>query len=162
LIFVTVGTHTQGFDRLVKNIDDLLLARKIKEKVIIQVGHGNYIPKECEWFRFTSYENFIKLCENSRLTITHGGVGSIISLLRLKKPTIVVPRLKKFNEHIDDHQLHITKELERQKKIIAVYDISNLINAINIAKKWKPSKIKSKNYIFHIIKNFIENQVNTN
>lgn len=156
LIFVTVGSHDQGFDRLIKAIDDLIRDKKIKEKVIIQTGHTEYVPQNCEWFKFTSYENFIELCRKSHIIITHGGVGSIMVSLKLKKPTIVIPRLKKFNEHIDNHQLQIVKELEKQKKIIAVYDVSQLNNAIKIAKSWSSYKIKFSNLVSTLIEEFIQ------
>lgn len=162
MMFVTVGTHTQGFDRLIEAVDNLIAIGEIKEKIIAQIGYGKYIPKNCKWVRFTSHDNFIKICKKSRVVITHGGVGSIISSLKLKKPTIVVPRLKRFNEHVDDHQLQITEQLEKQRRIIAVYNVSKLKNAINTAKKWRLSKVESKTHILDLIEKFIKDEVMSN
>jgi UDP-N-acetylglucosamine transferase subunit ALG13 len=78
--------------------------------------------------------------------------------LLLGKPLIVVPRLKKFKEHTDDHQLQIVQELERQKKIIAVYDVKNLGSAIKKAKKFKPKKLQRENRISTIIENYLKKQ----
>jgi UDP-N-acetylglucosamine transferase subunit ALG13 len=155
LILVTVGTHNQGFERLIKTVDKLVREKKINEKVIIQTGNTDYIPQNCKWFKFTSIKNFIKICKKSTIIITHGGVGSIIIPLQLKKPTIVVPRLKKFNEHVDDHQLQIAKELEKQRKLIVVYNIKYLENAIKKARNFVPSRIEKKNKILNIIEKFI-------
>ncbi|MDI6807227.1 MAG: PssE/Cps14G family polysaccharide biosynthesis glycosyltransferase [Candidatus Aenigmarchaeota archaeon] len=153
MILVTVGTHDQGFPRLIKAIDNL--ARNIKERVILQIGYSKYKPKNCEWFEFIPYENFIELCRESNLIITHGGVGSIMISLQFKKPTVVVPRLKKFNEHVDDHQLQIAKELEKQKRVIVVYDIKELSNAIQRAKKFAVFRIRGRNRILNIIEKFV-------
>jgi len=155
LIFVTVGTHTQGFERLIKAVDEL--AKKNKEKFIIQTGNTKYLPKNCEHFKFVSDSEFKKLCKKSRLIITHGGVGSIMAALSLGKPAIVAPRLKKYNEHLDDHQLDIAHELEKQGRIIALYDVNRLEKAIKKAEKFKPKKFKETRKIPKIIESFISN-----
>lgn len=159
MIFVTVGTHYQAFDRLIKTVDDLVGKNKIKEDVIIQIGHSNYIPKNCKWFMFITPKEFLKICKKSNIVITHGGIGSIVIPLQIKKPVIVVPRNKKFGEHTDDHQLQITRELEKEKKIIAVYDISQLEKALQKAKKFSPVKLKKKSKVLNLIENFIESNL---
>ena len=156
MIFVTVGTHYQGFERLVKAVDELVGNSKIKDNVIIQIGHTKYKPKNCEWIRFVNPENFVKLCKKSNIVITHGGIGSIVIPLKIRKPTIVVPRYKKFSEHTDDHQLQITMELQKERKIIAVYDIDDLEEAYYKTKKYKPTYQKKKNRIVDLIENFIK------
>jgi UDP-N-acetylglucosamine transferase subunit ALG13 len=156
LIFVTVGTHERGFDRLVKAVDDLIGSGKIKEKVTIQTGYTEYIPKNCDSFKFTDYDNIVELCKKASIVISHGGVGSIITPLELGKPVIVVPRLKRFNEHTNDHQLQIVKELERQEKIIPVYDIKNLENALEEARKVGNKKYnKQRSKILDIVSNYL-------
>ena len=45
MIFVTVGTHEQPFNRLIEEIDKLKGDGIIKEEVIIQKGFSNYEPK---------------------------------------------------------------------------------------------------------------------
>lgn len=156
MIFVTVGTHERGFERLVKTVDDLVGLGKIRENVIIQTGYTEYIPKNCDWFRFSDYENIVKLCKKSTFVLSHGGVGSIITPLELGKTVIVIPRLKKFNEHSNNHQLQIVKELERKKRIIPVYDIKDLENALKKAKYLKIRKVhKQKNKIPRIISNYL-------
>jgi len=156
LIFVTVGTHERGFERLVKAIDDLVGLGKIRENVIIQTGYTEYVPKNCDWFKFTDYDNVVKLCKKSTFVISHGGVGSIITPLELGKTVVVIPRLKKFNEHTNDHQLQIIKELEKEKRIIPVYYINDLGNALKKAKHLKIRKAhKQKNKISRIISNYL-------
>lgn len=156
MIFVTVGTHNQGFERLVRKIDGLVEGKKIRDKVIIQTGYTGYKPKACKWFKFVSPEEFEMMCEKSNLIITHAGVGSIMTCLKFSKGIIVVPRLKKFNEHRDDHQLQITKELEKQGKILAVYDIDKLESTISKARTWKPKKASKENKILSLVDNYLK------
>lgn len=154
MIFVTVGTHTQSFNRLLKEIDRLVASKKLKENVVAQIGHSSYEPKSIEWFRFTTFEKLNKLYKNTKLFVTHGGAGSILNGLSNGKPVVVVPRLKKYKEHVNDHQLDLVKALENKEKIIAVYDIKNLLKAISSAKKF--GKVRTENKICNEIEKFLE------
>lgn len=155
MIFVTVGTHEQGFERLIRKMDELVKDKKVNEKVIIQNGYTAYKPKSCKWFKFITPQQFDQMCKKSDLIITHAGVGSIMTALKFSKTTIVVPRLKKFGEHRDDHQLQITKELEKQGKILAVYDIDDLEKTISKAKNRKPKKMLKRNRISYLVDNYL-------
>lgn len=126
MIFVTVGTHEQPFDRLVKEIDNLIHLGAIKEDVFIQTGYCLYKPQYCKYSEFLPFDTMMSYLKNTDCIITHGGTGSIMLALYHNKIPVVFPRQKKFNEHIDDHQVLFTKTLEQKKKIIAVYDSSNL------------------------------------
>lgn len=131
MIFVTVGTHEQPFDRLVKEIDRLVETKAITEEVIIQTGYSTYIPQFCTWSKFFSYKEMIKYTEKASIVITHGGPSSFIMPLQMGKIPVVVPRQKKYGEHVNDHQLSFVKLVdERMKNIISVYDISNLKEVI--------------------------------
>jgi UDP-N-acetylglucosamine transferase subunit ALG13 len=146
-----VGTHTQQFDRLLKEVDRLVESKKIKN-VIAVIGNSTYKPKNYKWYRFVDYENYTKLEKKSTILVIHAGIGSIMSALDLGKPVIVVPRQTKFNEHIDNHQIYTAKELEKQGKILAVYDIKNLYSAIKKARSFKPRKSGTKSTILDIVK----------
>lgn len=152
MIFVTVGTNTYSFDRLIKEVDNI--AKGLREKIIAQIGYTKYTPKNIEFFRFTNYEKILKLNEKADIIITHGGAGCAINALKNGKPTIVVPRYKKFKEHTNDHQLDLTRNLEKERRIIAVYDIKNLKKAIEKAKKFK-MKRKKRSQIVETISKYI-------
>ncbi|TGD22757.1 multidrug MFS transporter [Companilactobacillus suantsaicola] len=127
MIFVTVGTHEQPFDRLIKEIDMLVKNRIIEEKVIIQRGYSNYIPKYCVSEKFLSHRDISKDVSDARIVITHGGPSSFIMPLQMHKIPIVVPRLSKFNEHVNNHQLEFVRLVaERKKNILVVEDIKDL------------------------------------
>lgn len=153
MIFVTVGTHTQSFNRLLEEMDKLVASKRLREKVIAQIGHSSYEPKNIKWFRFTTFEKLNKLYKSAKIFVTHGGAGSILNGLSNGKPVIAVPRLKKYDEHVNDHQLDLVKGLEKKKKIIAVYDIKTLLKAISSAKKF--GKVRTENKICNEIENFL-------
>ena len=131
MIFVTVGTHEQSFERLVKEMDRLVETGVITEEVFIQTGYTDYEPKFCQWSKLLPYSDMEKYVREARLVITHGGPSSFIMPLQVGKTPIVVPRQAQFDEHVNDHQLTFALEVEkRQKNILVVEDISTLSDAI--------------------------------
>ncbi|AUI76846.1 glycosyltransferase [Lactobacillus helveticus] len=132
MIFVTVGTHEQPFNRLIKKVDDLVANGNIKEKVIVQTGFSTYIPEQCESHKMMSFEEMQKKLRDARIVITHGGPSSFIEALQFGKVPIVVPRQEKFNEHVNNHQVDFTKLIaKRMNNIIPVYDINDLGQTID-------------------------------
>lgn len=153
MIFVTVGTHTQSFDRLLQEVDRLVGERAIKEKVVGQIGNSKYEPRNFKWFRFTSFDKLDRLYMGADVMITHGGAGSILNGLDRGKPVIAVPRLEKYNEHVNDHQMDLVKFLEKKNKIIAVYDVRDLRKAIAAAKK--RGRLRTENRVCAEIEKFL-------
>lgn len=132
MIFVTVGTHEQPFDRLVRYVDELKASGTIDEDVFIQTGYTDYEPKSCGWSKLLPYSDLEKYVREARIVITHGGPSSFIMPLQMGKTPIVVPRQEKFGEHVNDHQLLFAREVEkRQKNILVVEDISTLSETIS-------------------------------
>ena len=129
MIFVTVGMHTKGFDRLIEKMDEI--AGKIDEEVIMQIGSTKYKPKNARYFEFIEdFQRVQELNRKARVVVCHGGAGSIINALEQGTPVIAVPRLKRYGEAIDDHQLELVDALAEEGKIMAVHDINNLENAL--------------------------------
>ena len=132
MIFVTVGTHEQGFERLIKKIDDLVRDGKIKEDVIMQIGFTQYKPKYCKWEKLFPYSEMKEMMQKARIVITHGGPASFIMALQEGKTPIVVPRMSKYNEHVNYHQLDFSLAVnERYKNLIVVEDVENLGSIIS-------------------------------
>ena len=78
MIFVTVGTHEQPFNRLIRKIDELKKDDVINEDVIVQAGYSTYEPKYCQWSKMIPYQQMVKNVSNARIVITHGGARDII------------------------------------------------------------------------------------
>jgi len=132
MIFVTVGTHEQPFNRLIECVDELKKNNVITEDVVVQTGFSTYEPRYCQWEKLYPYDQMGELVNKARIVITHGGPSSFIMPLQVGKIPIVVPRQFKFNEHVNDHQLHFCKAVkERYGNIIVVEDISELSKVIS-------------------------------
>ena len=131
MIFVTVGTHEQPFDRLVRCIDRLAEEKIINDEFVIQTGACRYIPQFCEYRQFFTYSDMIRFIENARIVITHGGSSTFMPALEMGKIPVVVPRQKRFGEHINDHQLDFVKRFARiQQNIIFAENDSEIRNAV--------------------------------
>lgn len=131
MIFVTVGTHEQPFNRLIESVDNLKKMGVIQEEVIIQTGYSTYEPQYCTWQKLYPYQEMIRLVEEARIVITHGGPSSFIMPLQIGKTPIVVPRKHEFNEHVNDHQVSFAKAVaERMGTIVVVEDMSKLEETI--------------------------------
>ena len=128
MIFVTVGTgSTYGFERLIISMDDI--ANRIDEKVIMQIGCAKYRPKYASYFYFIPRSENEEYIKNSRLTIAHAAAGSILMAFHYNIELILVPRDRFYNECIDNHQMDMARQLEKEG-IKVIYDINNLMNAI--------------------------------
>lgn len=127
MIFVTVGTHEQPFNRLVKKIDELKKEGVITEEVIIQTGFSTYEPKYCQWSKLIPYQQMVKNVTDARIVITHGGPASFIMPLQIGKTPIVVPRQKEFEEHVNNHQVEFARNVaQKMGTIIPVENIDTL------------------------------------
>lgn len=125
MIFVTVGTHEQQFNRLIETMDKW--AKMNDEEVIMQIGYSTYESKYCKWQKFFSYQEMIENVKKARIVITHGGPSSFIMPLQQGKIPIVVPRQYIYGEHINNHQFEFVKEVSnRYRNIIWLDDVANL------------------------------------
>lgn len=83
MIFVTVGTHEQQFNRLIEFVDNLKREGIIQEEVIMQTGFSTYKPKYCRWYKLIPYNDMIKNVKEARIIITHGGPASFLMPLQM-------------------------------------------------------------------------------
>lgn len=137
MIFIAVGTQKFQLNRLLKQIDELIESKQITEKVFAQIGNSDYEPVNYEYTDFLNKEEFDKYVGNCDVLITHSGVGTIISGLNQKKPVIVYPRLAKYNEHVDDHQLQIAESFSMQNLVLLCGEKDDLNKLIQKARSHK-------------------------
>lgn len=132
---MTVGTHEQPFDRLVKAIDNLVADGTITEPVFIQTGYCTYEPRHCEHSQWVPYGKMSEMMGGADVVITHGGPSSFIEAMAVGKVPVVVPRKAELGEHVNDHQCDFVRAVaERQGGIIPCYDINELADAIERAR----------------------------
>lgn len=159
MIFITLGTQKFNFNRLLKKIDYFINKGEIREKVIAQIGYSTYHPKYYKYCTFINDDTFEQYIENSRIIITHAGVGTILKAKKRGKKVIVIPRLKKYKEHVDDHQLEITKNFSKKKLIIPCYDLNELTNIIKNIDEYTLNDYTSNNERFILL---MENELKEN
>lgn len=154
-IFIAVGTHPMQFNRLLEGIDVLIAEGKLEGSAFAQIGYSTYKPKNYKYAKFLDFNEFKKRMKSADLIITHGGEGVIGTAMQLNKKMLIVPRLKKFNEHTNDHQLEITKAVADAGNAIAVYDIAELENALKQINKIKLKRTAHAKGIIKIIGGFL-------
>ena len=152
LIFVTIGMHTAGFERLIKRMDEI--AGTINEEVIMQIGHAKYVPQNAKSFKFITETELKRLCHEARIVVTHGAM-TIIDALEQGTRVIAVPRLQKYGEHLNDHQLYFVRELEKEGKVIAVYDVEKLEEALAKVDLKPPELVKDRRLV-NALREYIE------
>ena len=138
MIFVTLGSQKFQFNRLLKEIDELIEKGIIVEDVFAQIGYSDYVPKHYTYKDFLSREEFKEHEGKANIVITHGGTGAIIGAVKKDKKVIAVPRLAKYGEHVDDHQLQLIEQFDGMGLIEACFDINKLGKIYN--------DCKNKNY----------------
>jgi beta-1,4-N-acetylglucosaminyltransferase len=153
MIFVTVGASNLGFDRLVKKMDEI--AGKLHEEVIIQKGFTEYTPINAKWYTYIDNKTMLKLYNDANIIITHDGAGTLLTTLTLNKSTIVVPRLKKYNECNYKNKFDLAETLKNMNRIILVYDIEKLEKSIEEVKSFKCRKFTNNKKLISFLKGYI-------
>ena len=139
MIFISVGSQKFQFNRLLAEIDRLIENNTITDKVFAQIGNSDYKPRNYKYVDFVTQDDFNKLIEKSDIIITHGGTGVIINSIKKGKKVIAIPRLSKYKEHVDDHQIQLINEFKELNLIEAIHEVDELEKAIK--------KIKEKDII---------------
>lgn len=158
MILVLLGTQNNDFHRLLEEVERNIENGNIKEEVIVQAGFTKYKSKKMKIFKMIPKQDLENLVEQANLIITHAGVGSIEMSLEHRKKIIAVPRLKKYGEHVNDHQKDIEEEFGKKGWIIGIDEVCKLSEAIEKSKKFIPQKYerpKNENML-NIIKTFID------
>jgi beta-1,4-N-acetylglucosaminyltransferase len=119
VIFVTVGTHTAPFDRLIRAADSY--ATGTLEEVIIQRGVSQLRTNAARSFDFCDSVQMQGIIRASRVVVCQGA-DTILDVLRAGRPILAVPRLKRYGEVINDHQVDFVRALARRKLILVLED----------------------------------------
>lgn len=143
LIFVSVGTQKFQMNRLIEAVDRLVQNKVITERVVIQKGHSTYEPKYCDAVDFYEYEELNEKIRNASMLICHAGVGTILTGLKNGKKVIVMPRYRRYGEHVDDHQVEIAKAFAESGYVKMVREAAELPKVLKQAESWEPLKYVS-------------------
>ena len=154
MILVTLGTQKFQMDRLIQAVDKL--AETVSEEIFVQTGNSTYIPEHCSSKNFVDAQEFQNMIEECGVLITHSGVGTIMRGIRAGKPVVVVPRLAKYHEHVDDHQVQIAEAFAGKDCVIYCEDLTKLEEAVQTARTYSFSPYHApKSNIEDIILEFL-------
>lgn len=143
MILVTLGTQDKSFERLLIEVEKLINQGTIQEEVIVQAGETAYHSEKMKILDLLPMNEMERLTKECSLLITHGGVGSIIAGLKYGKRVIAVPRLEKYKEHVNDHQLQIIHNFSARGYIIGAEGVEDLEAAIEKVKTFVPEQYQS-------------------
>lgn len=124
VILVTVGTSQYDFNRLFTLLAELPLYQDKRVKWVIQAAHNKVtqLPANGEVVEMISRDEMESLVKGASLVISHCGIGSINLMLSYQKKVVFVPRVAKYNEFSDDHQLQIANEISSDLFTVALPD----------------------------------------
>ena len=157
MILVMLGTQNNSFHRLLEKIEELIKNDVIKDNVIDQAGYTKFKSDDMQIFDLIPRVKLEKYQNQADLIITHGGVGSIITSLKLGKKVIAIPRLHEYGEHVNNHQIEIVELFNNKGYIIGCMDLEKLEEALKKVKEFEPKKYELDNHkMLNIIDEFIE------
>lgn len=126
MIFISVGTHETPFDRLLHAVDDL----QLDEQIVVQHGPSRVRCERAVESEYLSFDEVVDYIRDARAVVMHAGVGSVMIALANGKRPIVMPRLHRLGEHVDDHQLELARRLEANGLVTVVEDSATLAESL--------------------------------
>ncbi len=142
-IFVAVGTSQRGFDRLLRWLDELCEQGAIPAPLFAQRGHARHQPSTFQSYQFLPSDTLEQRLASARVVICHAGAGIVGTCLRLGKCPILVPRLARFGEAINDHQLMLARALSQTGQAQVVVEKAELLPAILAAWSAPPAALST-------------------
>jgi len=143
VIFATLGTHHDPFPRLIEGLEALDGSR-----LVVQHGHSPAPARAAETVPFLPVADMIERIQTADVVVTHAGVGSILTCVRHGHTPLVVPRQHSLGEHVDDHQVELTRALAKDGKVIPVWDVAELPELVAVA-PLPPAPSAEANADFH-------------
>jgi UDP-N-acetylglucosamine transferase subunit ALG13 len=120
LIFVTIGT-SEPFDRLLEGLRDF-----DDEELVIQCGDSTLKQLPGTTVSYLEFHELEALVERARVVVSHAGVGTILVAVAKAKRPLVVPRLARHGEAVDDHQVALARKLQEAGVVTLLEDPSEL------------------------------------
>jgi UDP-N-acetylglucosamine--N-acetylmuramyl-(pentapeptide) pyrophosphoryl-undecaprenol N-acetylglucosamine transferase len=113
---VTVGTtESYGFRRLFESLKPLLEGCE----VLWQTGNTDVSSLGIPARPHVDHNEMLTAVAAADVVVAHAGTGAALTAFELGKCPVLVPRLARYREHIDDHQLQIAAELARRNLAVA-------------------------------------------
>lgn len=128
MIFATVGSTQIRFDRFTEALAGLPV-----ERLSVQHGPMEAPAGAAHAVPYMQFPEIVESMERAEAVVCHAGAGSILCALRVGHTPVVIPRLKRFEETVDDHQVEFSRALAAEGKVIVVEDPNRLAAAVAAA-----------------------------
>ena len=122
MILVTVGMHSQPFDRLVRAAGEL--ASVVEEPVFVQRGTSSCVPGDAEYADIGDETEMERWLTDARIVISHADASVIRDVLAAGKPLVLAPRMVSLGEDLDDRQLELASTLAGRGRVVVITDLS--------------------------------------
>jgi len=136
VILLTVGTERFQFDRLIQAFDEQCADASIGRTAFAQIGSSTFEPRNVDFARFLPFDELQDLMRRANLVVAHAGSGTLLSVHRVGKPCLAVPRLHRHGEHVDDHQLDIATRFDNAGIVRTVFDLNDLPELLRDSRQW--------------------------
>jgi len=143
MIFVTVGTQFP-FDRLVRAVDDAAGRGAVTQELYAQIGVGGYRPRNMEWVETLERDAYVRMVGQAEALVAHAGTGTILDALAARKPVLVLPRLRKYREAVNDHQAAMARKFASLGYVLMAADASEITDKIQHLAAFMPKERKAK------------------
>ena len=130
MILVTIGTQLP-FDRLINYIESWVVNSAMATRVVAQVGTSSFRSENIIVLTSVEPDKFEKYISEAELIVSHAGMGSILTALRVRKPIIIVPRDASLGEHRNDHQLATARSFNGSQGVYVAnneYELCELLD----------------------------------
>ena len=151
MIFITVGSRSFQFDRLLKAVDLAVENCEISDEIFGQIGSSTYKVKNYQTVDFLDRKEFNQKLNDCDIVLTHGGTGVIVNALTMGKRVVAVPRLAMYHEVVDDHQFQLVKAFEKLGMVTGCYDCDRIGEAIVAAKQKEIKPYESNTQVIIVL-----------
>lgn len=134
-IFVTVGTSSRPMDRLLRWLDELCAQGQLQLPIFAQTAGATYRPQHFSAQPFLPAEELTERLSRAQVVICHAGAGTLGQCIKLGQRPLLVPRLQRFGEAINDHQLMLAQALARQGQAVLCQDREQLAAALQLVQR---------------------------
>ena len=157
MIFLTVGTMFP-FDRLVRAVDTAADCGAIRTEVLAQVGlNSKYRPRNFEVVETLPRSDYIRILGDCEAVISHAGIGTIVGALEAHKPLLVMARLSRFREHVNDHQLGTAKRFAERGKMLFAANEEELVRLVPELLRFRPPELeKGENTLVQRLRTYLD------
>ena len=157
MILVVLGTQDKPFTRLLEALEIQVNAGLIQDEMVVQCGLTHFKSKKMKCFDLLPMDQFETLMDQAECILTHGGVGTILNAVKKGKKVLACPRLAKYQEHGNDHQLQLCSEFEKKGYVLVCEEFDHLYEKIEEVKHFEPAPyVSTTNQVVDVIRKFIQ------